>query len=674
MPGILRVFIAAFTFFHTLGVARGDDFLWLRYRQAVEQIEDFECEYRLLSPPYPCLGLVAGRGAIDGGNGLLVEAKYAPFRWSAFRNRVYYEESRFEGNYYPPLDWQNRIIFYDGDTSGLYRAFQKTGEIRDAPPVEVGLFPNPASFLKPINRDLAAIEAAGDWMIPSHSDNRLELETKFGGFPWKYEIEIDPEHGFLPKSFKAIPLGAPMSYNKFINDEFQKVDGIWFPVKSRLEYYRGTALGPILETVRVVEVIPSTLRVNQGFTAKDFQFRFPENIHYENKVTGEVKESPEAWEYSRAFLSAPKRESLPATPMPSEVRKAWINRATWVTTGVFAVLTLMILAWNSRRILRWVGIATAGLVLTTLSGIGCGSHVSSDQASEIELAISELLRTETVAVDSEGVVESEFTIRNLGRNKTSLESLRMGCSCASASFSNSKSELHPGETTTLRILTRYRKDQSEVGHSVLFSARDHSNQTATFQVGVRVTRDSDWSIPFSPHLSLVANEPVKSFVDIRFSGEKPQDISVHNDDGIKCRVISQSALSDSTIRLEIEFLAHVPTATRWTEFCFFSREKNPMILKRRFQVAVEKQFGFSSSSFSLSSVPITLELDGASIASEIDYDSLPRGIISLELDPTMSGLIATREIATDKPSVVTVFARMKIDDSVYLRDCVVLVD
>ena len=99
-----------------------------------------------------------------------------------------------------------------------------------------------------------------------------------------------------------------------------------------------------------------------------------------------------------------------------------------------------------------------------------------------------------------------------------------------------------------------------------------------------------------------------------------------------------------------------------------------MILKRQFQVAVEKQFGFSSSSFSLSSVPITLDLDGASIASEIDYDSIPRGIISLELDPTMSGLIATREIATDKPSVVRIFARMKIDDSVYLRDCVVLVE
>jgi len=382
MPGILRVLIAAFTFFHTHGVAWGDDFLWLRYRQAVEQIEDFECEYRLLSPPYPCLGLVAERGAIDCGNGLLVEAKYAPFRWSAFRNRVYYEESRFEGNYYPPLDWQNRIIFYDGDTSGLYRAFQKTGEIRDAPPVEVGLFPNPASFLKPLNRDLAAIEAAGDWIIPSHSDNRLELETKFGGFPWKYEIEIDPEHGFLPKSFKAIPLGAPMSYNKFINEEFQKVDGIWFPVKSRLEYYRGTALGPILETVRVVEVIPSTLRVNQSLAAKDFQFRFPENIHFRNQVTGEVKESPEAIEYARAVLSAPKREKLPATPMPSEVRKAWINRATWVTTGVFAVLTLIILVWNSRRILRWVGIATAGLALTTLSGIGCGSQVSIVRADD----------------------------------------------------------------------------------------------------------------------------------------------------------------------------------------------------------------------------------------------------------------------------------------------------
>lgn len=399
MPRLLRAFITALTIFHMIGVARADDPLWLKYRQAVEQIKDFECEYRLLSPPTPGRGLLAERGAIDGGNGLLVEAKYSPFRWSAFRNRVYFEESRFEGNYYPPNDWRNRIIFYDGDTSGLYRAFQKSGEIRDAPPEEVALFPNPASFLKPLNKDLAAIEAAGDWMIPSHSDNRLELETKFGGFSWKYEIELDPEHGFLPKSFKAIPLGAPMSYNNFINEEFQNVDGIWFPVKSRLEYYRGTALGPILETVRVVEVIPSTLRVNQSFTAKDFQFRFPENIHFENEITGEVRESPEAYEYARAFLSAPKRESLPATPMPSEVRKAWINRASWVTTGVFAVLTLIILAWNSRRILRWVGIATAGLVLTTLSGIGCGSHVSSDQASEIELAISELLRTETVAKD-----------------------------------------------------------------------------------------------------------------------------------------------------------------------------------------------------------------------------------------------------------------------------------
>ena len=382
MPRLLRTFVTALTIFHMLGVARADDPLWLKYRQAVEQIKDFECEYRLLSPPTPGRGLLAERGAIDGGNGLLVEAKYSPFRWSAFRNRVYFEESRFEGNYYPPNDWRNRIIFYDGETSGLYRAFQKTGEIRDTPPEEVGLFPNPASFLKPLNRDLAAIEAAGNWTRPSESSDRLEFKAEFGGLQYKYEILLDAEHGYLPKSFKAIPLGAPMSYNEFINEEFRKVDGIWFPVKSRLRYYGGTALGPILETERVVEVIPSTLRVNQRFTAQDFQFRFPENIHFRNRITGEVKESPEAIEYARAVLSAPKREKLPATPMPSEVRKAWINRATWVTTGVFAVLTLIILVWNSRRILRWVGIATAGLALTTLSGIGCGSQVSIVRADD----------------------------------------------------------------------------------------------------------------------------------------------------------------------------------------------------------------------------------------------------------------------------------------------------
>lgn len=399
MVHLINVFAILLSVVSVHNNVRADDTLWIRYRQAVEKIKDFECEYHLLSPPITGLSLVSERGAEDGGDGLLVQAKFKPFRWSALRHRVYFDEYRFEGLYFPPNDWQHRIVFYDGDTSGIYLPFLRFGEIRSLPPEEVGLYPNPATFLKPLKCDLGSIEATRTWKLSEKDSNRLELDVDFGGVPWKYEIEIAPEHGFLPKSFKAFPVAAASSYNEFINESFLQIDGIWFPVKSRLRYYRGTALGPIFQTERIVVVDTATLRINQQFGAEDFQYRFPDKISIHNQITGQITDPPEAAEVFNAFHKLPKRNPLAAEPTPAEVRKTWLVWTWRIAVIGLAFLAFSLLIWNRSRIRELFTTGSMCLAVIILGGSGCGSYFSSDASSEIELAISELLRTETVAKD-----------------------------------------------------------------------------------------------------------------------------------------------------------------------------------------------------------------------------------------------------------------------------------
>jgi hypothetical protein len=49
------------------------------------------------------------------------------------------------------------VLFCDGETSGIYVALPGYEQIREVLPAEVGILPNSASFLKPLNLELAVI-------------------------------------------------------------------------------------------------------------------------------------------------------------------------------------------------------------------------------------------------------------------------------------------------------------------------------------------------------------------------------------------------------------------------------------------------------------------------------------------------------------------------------------
>jgi hypothetical protein len=334
------------------------------------------------------------------------------------------------------------------------------------------------------------------------------------------------------------------------------------------------------------------------------------------------------------------------------------------------VLFLTVLLWNRKRILKWFGIGTLCLAFPFAGVSGCNLQSTSVGVSRIALDIPEPQKITTVPVETAGIVETEFLIRNTGRARVYLDSPRAGCSCASATFSTA--ELGPSEEAILLVSTKYNSVQREVGHDVLFTVRDRSTQTSNFRVEVLVTRDCDWSVPFAPHLQLVANEINRSSIDIRFTGEKPQDISIHNTDGIECRIVGQTDLSESVVRLDVELCPHRISSTAYTDVFVVSKNKNPMVIKKSFPVDIGSKYDFSSRSFTMTGNTVALGIAGVSTASQIDLDSSPKGIIKLDVDSLNSRIMATRETRADYHGVVKVFARVRIDGKDYLRDCLVL--
>jgi hypothetical protein len=456
MSTILRLIACLGMFAGTsnvFGVQGNPDNLWHRYVAAISRLHDVECSFEMHDRSY-------GHGEhLARGDGYYLNGEYKSFRFNLPHHYWYVERRNFEYQFLPPHDWADRVEFHSDQGGGVF--LQTECSLSRSKSYIPYMVPHPVGFFTggmvlPVDRLTNPLE----WSI-AENGGRLILDSKSGDR--RIELDLDSEHGWLPKRAEHHHKGGMVAQ---VVDEFQNVNGLWFPVKMRMIRYDRTneELLAVPDIGYRLIVDKSSLRVNLRLPTEAYRFQPPAGSIINDLDSGETIHGEVGLAKLAEFRSAARLRN-PVAPSGGLT-----TLSAWVAMASFAVFMICCILWLLKARGKAPKLACVLLLgLGALPQLGCGDSNESKQYMKSSLQPKEVTRSVTappgVAVEGTEL----FLLTNTSENDVELLEPISNCSCIKE-MKFDKVHLQPNETAQLQVRYLQRVGMDPQKYQIGFSA------------------------------------------------------------------------------------------------------------------------------------------------------------------------------------------------------------
>ncbi|MBL8892372.1 MAG: hypothetical protein JNL67_20520 [Planctomycetaceae bacterium] len=656
MSKILRLIACLSVFALTskvLGVQGNPDNLWHRYVAAISRLQDVECSFELHDRL---------RGIGEGfarGDGYYLNGEYSLFRFNLPHYFWYVKRKNFEYEYLPPHDWTDRVEYHSDQGGGVFLETECTlSRSKSHIPYMV---PHPVCFFTGgMFYSLDRLTNAAEWTI-GEKGGRLILESK--SEDRRIELELDPEHGWLPKlaehHYKSGMVAQAV-------DEFHNVNGLWFPIKMRS--IRSDRKNEELVVSRYhghrLIVDKSSLRINPRLPLESYRFQPP---------AGSIIHDLDSRESIRGEVGLAKMaEFRSAVRLRNQVEPSgWsMTLSAWVALASFAVFMICCIFWLLRTRGKAPKLACVLLFgLGALPQLGCGESNESKQYMKSSLQAKEVTRAVTappgVAVEGTEL----FLLTNTSEGNVELLEPISNCSCIKE-MKFDKVNLQPNETVQLQVRYLQKVGMNPQKYQIGFSANTISGKEA-HRVFLQIVPDRNWDVHLPSRLKCTIGIPTDFEFSVTYDESAPELLSIVSPEGIlvsdnKHDEKAGTDTDNRVVRYRATAKLEGPARTGTVEFLFAASNKRPVQLAKPIYLIVDPPLKFDAPSYFWDGESVRLPIihPTSQVVTFIGADEALQEILSTTYDSTRSEILVERRGESAMSDVLPLTVRIDTGSSI----------
>lgn len=489
-------------------------------------IKDVECDFKFYSTEATTeyrADLLLANPTIDSRGYILLQDFHYKFRP---KDRLYFLKGQLlvRGKH---GGFGGQLNSFDGDGHRTFAEQSYSGVIHPDEPISVRLLTNPIHFIC-LDVDLESLYL--EQKIVRESDRVYSAVVPIGRGK-QAKFHLSPEHGFMPHRIEAFDMDGKAEV-QFTVEKFQQVNGLWMPITGTRTLFREKCTDRI-------EIVPESLKVNQGLLPQDFRFEYPAGSAHKDMRSGELVVGDEFRRRQNVSIAT----AAARTPAPTRT-----NFGNWIWL-LYAAAICGLLYWGHRRFI------VNAVVLFTLAGAGCDYQSPSANVNIAELVIENPVAETCVSAENGGEFVQEFVVFNNSEKSITITSLDTNCACISAKIDDR--QISKFGRTKLRLMARLDSGIKDQSLSARITASNGLGSTALWSI----RRSSNWR-PFQTSFSMETmagiNKNVGPFYfEIGESVVTPQVTIVDEDDLFRLagdvRVTEESS---SNRRIEFELTAN----------------------------------------------------------------------------------------------------------------------